>query len=368
MSRLKYQTQVLLSELHQFNRSFFLFVKKALHIQFLKFEAGKTVFATALYRKRGRLAKRFIHSGMAGITALGIIIAPVVADELGSHRLNPWDAASPSQVLSASAQASELGTDFSDKGYRDQTIEYTVAEGDTVSSIAKKFDISEDTIRWQNDLESKHAIKVGQKLQILPVTGISHKVAKGDTIYSISKKYDADPQAIVDFPFNTFVNDETFELAIGQIVIVPEGIKKDDLSPSSTPRTKQITPDAGTVVASGNFVWPTQGTITQKFYWYHPGVDIANRAAPTVVAADSGKVISAGWDNTGYGNMVMIDHGNGYKTRYGHLQKIYVTVGQSVGRGSAIGQMGSTGHSTGTHLHFEIYKGGTRISPLGVLK
>ncbi len=368
MSRLKYQTKLLLRELNQFNRAFFSFIKKILHIQVLKFEAGKTVFATALYRKRGRLAKRFIHSGMAGITALGIIIAPVVADELGSHRLNPWDAASPSQVLSASAQDSELGTDFSDKGYRDQTIEYTVGEGDTVSSIAKKFDISEDTIRWQNDLESKHAIKVGQKLQILPITGISHKVVKGDTIYSISKKYDADPQSIVDFPFNTFVNDETFELAIGQVVIVPEGVKKDDLNPSSTPRTKQITPNAGTVVASGNFVWPTQGTITQKYSWYHPGMDIANRASPTVVAADSGKVIAAGWDKTGYGNMVMIDHGNGYKTRYGHLQKIYVVAGQTVSRGSAIGQMGTTGHSTGTHLHFEIYKGATRINPLGVLK
>ena len=78
-------------------------------------------------------------------------------------------------------------------------------------------------------------------------------------------------------------------------------------------------------MASGKFVWPTQGTITQRFAWYHPGIDIANKSTPIDVAADSGKVIFAGWDATGYGNMVMIDHGNGFKTRYGHLSKFAVT-------------------------------------------
>src|SRR3989344_3979602 len=90
-------------------------------------------------------------------------------------------------------------------------------------------------------------IKIGQALEILPVTGIAHKVSKGDTVYSIAKKYDAVAQAIVDFPFNTFSNDETFELAIGQIVIVPDGVKPAAVPTS--PRIRQITPDAGTVVA-----------------------------------------------------------------------------------------------------------------------
>jgi murein DD-endopeptidase MepM/ murein hydrolase activator NlpD len=132
---------------------------------------------------------------------------------------------------------------------------------------------------------------------------------------------------------------------------------------------RQITPDAGTVVASGQFVWPSSGTITQRFVWYHQGIDVANRAAPNILAADSGTVIVAGWlDNYGYGNRVMIDHGNGYKTLYAHMQKTYVIAGQTVARGSAIGQMGSTGRSSGTHLHFEVIRGGVHINPLTVLQ
>ena len=123
------------------------------------------------------------------------------------------------------------------------------------------------------------------------------------------------------------------------------------------------------MVASGAFVWPTSGQISQGFAWYHKGVDIANRSAPDILAADSGTVVVAGWpDNYGYGNRVIIDHGNGYKTLYGHLSKIYVVSGQTVSRGSAIGKMGSTGRSTGNHLHFEVVKNGTYISPLTVLR
>ena len=137
----------------------------------------------------------------------------------------------------------------------------------------------------------------------------------------------------------------------------------------SAPRIRQITPDAGTVVASGQFVWPTAGSITQRFVWYHKGVDIANRTAPNILAADSGRVVIAGWpDANGYGNRVIIDHGNGYKTLYAHMSKIFVISGQTVSRGSAIGQMGSTGRSTGAHLHFEIIQNGVYLNPLNFLK
>jgi murein DD-endopeptidase MepM/ murein hydrolase activator NlpD len=270
--------------------------------------------------------------------------------------------------LSASIEDPATDTIVSEK-MRDKILEYVVQEGDTISSIAQKFDVSEDTLRWQNNLNSKDQIKIGQSLQVLPTTGILHKVQKGDTVYSIAKKYDSDAQAIVDFDYNTFVNDETFELAIGQTIMVPEGVKPNEVLWSPQSRVKQITPDAGTVVASGQFVWPTQGSITQKFSWFHPGVDIANRAAPAVLAADSGKVVIAGWpDGYGYGNRVMIDHGNGYTTLYAHLSRTYVIVGQTVSRGAQIGQMGSTGRSTGTHLHFEIRNGGGNINPLTILK
>jgi murein DD-endopeptidase MepM/ murein hydrolase activator NlpD len=306
------------------------------------------------------------EESMAGLSAVGIIIAPVVAQEFPGRSVDPWTVQT-SSVLSVSADETDVTTELSDKQFRDKILKYTVLDGDTISTIALKFDISVDTIRWQNNLDKNGTIKVGQELEILPVTGVSHKVQKGDTIYSIAKKYDVDAQAIVNFPFNAFVNDETFELAVGQIVIVPDGVKPESILQQSTPRTRLSTPNAGSVTATGKFAWPTNGTITTNFSWYHPGIDIANRAAPPVLAADSGTIIAAGWDSTGYGNMVMIDHGNGFKTRYGHLQKIYVSIGQTVTRGNAIGQMGSTGRSTGTHLHFEIYNGATRINPLGVL-
>lgn len=352
-------------ELGLFFKELAHYVIKNLHLSFLRFEEGKGVFVTALYRQRGKQARRLMHTGMASLAAVGMMIAPVIADEFPGRSVNPWDLPTTASVLSAKAEDAETTTVVSEK-VRDKNISYTVQDGDTVSTIANKFGVSEDTILWQNDLSSKNQIKVGQTLDILPVTGVSHKVQKGDTIYSIAKKYDASSQAIVDFPYNSFVNDETFQLAVGQIVIVPDGVKQTGTS--STPRIRQTVPDAGTVVASGAFVWPTGGTITQNFSWYHPGIDIANRAAPQVVAADSGTVVYSGCINWGYGCHVIIDHGNGYKTLYAHLQRIYVTVGQGVNRGGSIGQMGSTGRSTGTHTHFEVIKNGVHINPLSVLR
>src|SRR3989344_949602 len=194
-----------------------------------------------------------MHSGMAGLAAVGMMIAPVIAKEFPGKDIDPWDIPETKTVLSATTEDPTTETVISEK-MRDKVLEYIVQEGDTVSSIAEKFGVSEDTIRWQNNLQSKNSIKVGQTLEILPTTGVSHTVQKGDTIYSIAKKYDSPEQAIVDFPYNTFTNDETFALAVGQTIIVPDGVKPED-KPWSAPtiRTKQMTPNAGTVVASGSF-------------------------------------------------------------------------------------------------------------------
>ncbi|OGM10756.1 hypothetical protein A2Z22_02630 [Candidatus Woesebacteria bacterium RBG_16_34_12] len=342
------------------------FIVRKLNLSFLQFESGKGIFVTALYRQRGRYAKRLMHTGMAGLAALGMVMAPVIAQEFPGRRVDPWEIPSPSSVLSAATLDPYTQTQISEK-VRDRTIEYEVKEGDTISSIAKKFDVSIDTILWQNDLTEKSKIKPGQDLEILPVSGIEHKVKKGDTVYSIAKKYDVDAQPIVNFPFNTFTNDETFELAIGQIIIVPDGVKPDEKPVA--PRIRQITPDAGTVVASGDFVWPAGGNISQRFVWYHKGLDIANKSAPSILATDAGKVVVSGWpDGYGYGNRVVIDHGNGYRTLYAHLSSIFVVTGQSVARGDAIGKMGCTGRCTGTHLHFEVIRNGVYLDPLSVLR
>lgn len=341
------------------------YLAKKLHFSFIRFEESKGLFVTSLYKQRGKLAQKLVHTGMAGLAGVGMMIAPVIAQEFPGRTVNPWEVDSNPQVLSATTESEGIETLVSEK-VRDGVKEYKVEEGDTVASIAKKFGLDEDTIRWQNNLTNDR-IKVGQTLQILPVNGIAHKVSKGDTVYSIAKKYDSSAQAIVDFPFNTFSNDETFELAIGQVVMVPEGVKPQE-STVTSPRIRQITPDAGSVVASGSFAWPTAGTITQNYAWYHPAIDVANKAAPNVLAADSGKVVYAGCLAYGYGCHVRIDHGNGFTTLYAHFQQIFVSVGQSVARGAAIGKMGSTGRSTGTHLHFEVAKNGTKLNPLTVLR
>ncbi|MFH1971679.1 MAG: M23 family metallopeptidase, partial [Patescibacteria group bacterium] len=183
-----------------------------------------------------------------------------------------------------------------------------------------------------------------------------------------AKYYDTSAQGLVDFPFNSFSNDETFELAIGQTIIVPDGIKPSQVLWQPLARVKQTTPDAGSVTALGTFVWPAGGQISQRFVWYHKGIDIANKTSPSILAADSGVVIVAGWpDGSGYGNRVIIDHGNGYRTLYAHLSRVSVVAGQTVVRGNVIGQMGSTGRSTGIHLHFEVIKNGVYLNPLNVL-
>ena len=360
---------LLTKDIAEFAKELGKFLYKKLHLSFLRFEAGKGVFVSALYKQRGKMARRFMHSGMAALAAFGVVLAPVIAQEFPGENVNPWDIPQTSNVLSLSTQDTNTQTLVSEK-MRDTVLEYDVQEGDTVSSIAEKFQVSEDTIRWQNDLESKNQIKVGQTLEILPIAGMAHKVQKGDTVYSIAKKYDTSPQGIVDFPYNTFTNDETFELAVGQVVVVPDGIKPEEkVYWSASTRVRQITPDAGTVVASGSFVWPASGQISQRFTWYHKGIDIANKTAPNILAADSGTVVVAGWtDGYGYGNRVLIDHGNGYRTLYGHLSRVYVVPGQTVARGAAIGKMGSTGRSTGVHLHFEIISNGSYLNPLGVLQ
>jgi len=129
------------------------------------------------------------------------------------------------------------------------------------------------------------------------------------------------------------------------------------------------TPDAGTISAIGQFIWPASGKLSQLYRWYHKGLDISNKSAPPILAADAGKVVLAGWpDSIGYGNRVIIDHGNGFQTLYAHLSRIYVVAGQTVNRGDQVGQMGSTGRSTGVHLHIEIRKNGVALDPLGYLK
>jgi len=329
------------------------------------FERIKTLLAVRLYQRRGRWIAPFIHVGMALLVVVGITLGPVLIEEKLS---TPWREEETSHFLFSSAKAEEVETStWVSIKPRGEIIEYQIQAGDTVSTIAEKFGVSVDTIRWENDLKSVKDIKPGQVLRILPVSGIRHRVKPGDTIYSIAKKYQVDPQVVVDWPYNSFANDETFALAVGQELIIPDGVKPKETP--TTPRPVYYAQVPGGGVGTGKFVWPTSGYISQGFSWYHRAIDIANKDAPDILAADGGKVILAGWiAPVAYGNHLVIDHGNGFTTLYAHMSQIYVDIGQQVVRGQAIGKMGSTGRSTGIHLHFEIRQNGSAQNPLNFLK
>lgn len=351
-------------DLKDFLWAFYFYLRQRLYWFFTHFEEAKDWLVGGLCQKRGRYARPFEHLGLASLVILGILLAPlIVSSDFGEQ--------SKGEVLvlgAADFNELETTTEISDKP-RAEILDYQVQTGDTVSQIGEKFGISIDTIRWANDLTSVKAIKPGQILKILPVSGIAHKVKRGETVWSIAKKYEAETQGIVDWPFNTFVNDEEFSLAVGQVLIVPDGVMPKQTPWSPTTYLAQKTPDAGSVTAAGVFVWPASGAISQGYRWYHKAVDIANKNSAPILAADSGRVLISGWpDGQGYGNRALIDHANGFQTLYAHLSKIYVTVGQTVNRGDTIGMMGCTGRCTGTHLHFEIHQGGALVNPLDYLR
>lgn len=333
---------------------------------FHHFERLKSSLAGWLYQQRGRYARPFIHLGMIALVAGAISLGPIVITESLQQK---WESQPTlSSVFSVEA-ADDLETaTLISKKPRAEAFEYVVRQGDTLSIIAEQFNISMDTITWENDLKSAKDIKVGQALRILPATGILHKVKPGETIYSLAKKYQTNAQAIVDWPYNSFANDETFALAVGQELMLPDGVMPKE-APVVSPRYYAQVPAAGTIAGTGQFVWPASGRISQGFKWYHQAVDIANSGAPEVLAADAGFVTVVGWPAPwDYGNRVIIDHGNGFVSWYAHLSQIFVNAGQTVARGQAVGRMGSTGRSTGTHLHFEIHKGGVKQDPLAYLK
>lgn len=320
-----------------------------------------------MYKQRGRFSQGFVSFSLAVLSFVGIVFSGQLED-LIKRRENKEEAGSGYLIMAANDQVG-VQTLISDlpKG---EVTEYRVQSGDTVSSIAQKFGVSIDTIVWENNLKSVESIKPQQILKVLPVTGVKHQVKRGESIYSIAKYYGVDAQNIIDYPFNTFSNDETFALASGQELIIPEGIKPKEYSVTNYSNiAKTVAPIPG-VVGEGNFMWPTTGTISQKYYWYHSAVDIASRAGPQIVASATGTVVTAGWNGGGYGNYVIIDHGNGYRTLYAHMlnNSIVVKPGQKVSQGQKLGIMGSTGRSTGPHLHFEIKTSKGNVNPLQLLK
>jgi len=242
---------------------------------------------------------------------------------------------------------------------------YKVQSGDTIFGIAAKFGLEPETLMWANQsLEGNPDwLRIGQELTILPVNGVYHQVGGGDTIEGIASTYKIEPQAIIDYPLNE-LDPENLIIETGQWLVVPEGRKP--FVPRTVTAFSGAVPDDA-VVGIGAFGWPASGTIFQGYWSGHPGIDIAAWSNAPINVADSGHVIFAGWDDTGYGYTVVVDHGNGFQSLYAHLQAYYVEAGDNVTKGQQIGEMGSTGNSTGPHLHFEIRQGTVQRNPIGFL-
>lgn len=257
-------------------------------------------------------------------------------------------------AIETTAGPSGTASEIKDKANGDQISVYTVHAGDTLADIAKMFDVTPNTILWANDLKSAKDIKKDQNIIILPISGVKYVVKKGDTLKSIATSFKGDVDEIMRF--NDL--DENSKISVGDEIIIPDG----EISAPEPSKTSTKVQTGGSLVdTSGYFTRPISGGIrTQGLHGgCHCAVDLANVIGTPVHAAAAGRVIIAimgGWHG-GYGNYIVISHSNGTQTLYAHLSKILVSPGDVVGKGDQIGNVGTTGNSTGPHLHFEVRGG-----------
>jgi len=233
---------------------------------------------------------------------------------------------------------------------RRDAIMYDVQEGDTVSDLAVKFGLTSNTILWANNLREKDIIKPGQQLAILPINGVRIKAAKNDTLAGLAKKYNAKTGEII--AFNHLLGEGS--LVAGNYIIIPDG-EMPASATVSKPKTSAPKFATGTAKANNWLIVPTSGYNWGLLHNYN-AVDIANTCGTPVYAAAAGKIIladAAGW-NGGYGKYIKIQHPNGVITLYSHASQLLVGVGDEVAQGQLIMLMGTTGRSTGCHLHFEV--------------
>ncbi len=319
---------------------------------------------TTMYRNGGSVAYVFPYTGAVGAAPTGEAPAPDVPEK-------PVEQKKPIQ-------------------------RYAVQRGDTLARIAKKFGIKIETVLWANNLVANSVLRPGDTLTIPSVDGIIYTVKSGGTLSDVAKKYNTTSKILAS------ANDLTAnaQLKKGQSLIIP-GARPPSIpippkpapqptvqtppepeveTPASvptdivplTPEPEQTHADViprSALAAGEKLVWPTtRRSVTQYFSGGHPGLDIDGDYTDAIYAADDGTVVSSGWNNSGYGNMVLIDHGNGMVTRYGHGSKVYVAVGQQVKKGDVIAMVGTTGRSTGSHLHFEVIIRGKRVNPIKYLR
>jgi murein DD-endopeptidase MepM/ murein hydrolase activator NlpD len=275
---------------------------------------------------------------------------------------------------------------------RGEITTYTVVEGDSVFGIAEKYGLKPETVLWGNYellLDNPHRLKPGQVLNILPVDGVYHKWSAGEGLNGVTSYYGVTPEDIINYPGNNLSQASIGEysnpnIAPGTMLVVPGG-RREFIS-WSAPRISRDNPGVarllgpghcGTIshgaVGSGSFIWPANERRLSGYDYSpatnHRGLDIAGRLGDPLYASDSGVIVYAGWNNYGYGNVVVIDHGYGWQTLYAHMSYLAVGCGESVIQGTVIGSIGSTGNSSGPHLHFEmLHESYGKVNPWDFLK
>ncbi|MBW6431760.1 peptidoglycan DD-metalloendopeptidase family protein [Patescibacteria group bacterium] len=299
------------------------------------------------------------------VSFINIDLANKVYEKIGEN-------SSDSQIILAGdtiANTSIINTESSAK--TDKKFErYIVQSGDTLSGIATKFSVSTNSIKWSNSsIKDIDNIKPGTALNIPTVTGILHTVASGDSIESLAAKYKSQASLIISY--NDLYGEE---LKLGDTLLIPDGQKED---PKPVPAPPTIASgsasrssasgrygSSSSIASSGTFRFPTvigRSGYYNGYHWW--AIDIPNSIGTPIYAADSGRIVEARYGyNGGYGNTILIDHGNGYQTRYAHMTTL-VLLGGYASKGQVIGYMGSTGRSTGSHLHFEIIYRGAKQNP-----
>ncbi len=275
-----------------------------------------------------------------------------------------------------------LHTDIPNRPRR-EAVEYTVSLGDSVFAIAQRFGVTPETVLWANYDELKdnpHALEVGMVLRIPPTNGVYYQWQEGDTLQGVAGKFQAKVEDILAWPGNS-LDLTNPEISPGTWVMVPEGQREFQqwivpVMPRGAAGVSTGVYGSGAcaggyegLYGSGAFIWPTiNHTLSGNDYWSgHLAIDIGTAYGEPIYAADSGVVVFAGWSTGGYGYTVAIDHGNGYQTLYAHLSSVSARCGQSVVRGQVVAYSGSSGNSTGPHLHFEVRYQGGFVNPWYVL-
>lgn len=328
--------------------------------------AFRIYFIRKLIWSRGRLGRPLASLSIMVVAFTVFLFGEVLNSSklVNSQEVNPAYLVSVVDII---PRKNIVTTTLPENRKRTEPLVYNVEPGDNLSIIGNKFKVSTDALSYVNNLSDNSYLKVGQEIVIPPISGLVHTVKSGDTLQLIAEKYDVAAQAIADFNYIL----DTSKLAVGTELLVP-GAKVPRIEVPVIPSYISTSrPIIDTSASKGWGFWPSSvRIITQYYSWYHNGLDIAcpiGAAMPPLYASSGGTVIRSGWDPWGLGLHVRIDHGNGYETVYGHMSRIDVSYGEKVAKGEVIGYMGSTGNSSGPHVHFMVRYNGTAQNPLNYI-